>query len=328
MSRLALLLLFVATSTTAQIRDLTTLQERRGLLSLASDSLMSVRIRLVAQKDSLSARAESLWSQDPESYDLLRTRTASRLLIARLRVIEQRLDSLATVSDSLKADLRDSYDWEISRLHGLLTEDGWDEGLFRQLLVFQEERERLGNAIRASHHRFDSEDELSISADDGPEELRQKIEYAQDRVAAYQERQREIARQLRFIDRQVVVMRKYWHRAEELYRMQGGGTDMLRIRGDRLDGPGVGMVRPDGSRELPIMREARTLAPGRVDSAATPIEAPWLLEGQRLKARAQELGEVEAVLQDRIGVFHEHLSRILEEVSSSDQFSPGAGSGK
>ena len=82
---------------------------------------------------------------------------------------------------------------EISRLHGLLTEDGWDEGLFRQLLVFQEEREGLGNTIRASNHRFDDEGELSISAQDGPEELRQKIEYAQDRVAYYQERQREIA---------------------------------------------------------------------------------------------------------------------------------------
>lgn len=305
MSRLALpfILLFVATSTTAQIRDLTTLQERRGLLSLSSDSLMSVRIRLVAQKDSLSARAESLWTQDPESYELLRTRTASRMLIARLRVIERRLDSLVTVGDSLEADLRDSYDWEISRLHGLLTEDGWDEGLFRQLLVFQEEREGLGNTIRASNHRFDDEDELSISAQDGPEELRQKIEYAQDRVAYYQERQREIARQLRFIDRQVFVMRKYWHVAEELIRMHGDGTDMLRIRG---------MDRPDLNRESPTMRGARTVAPIFVDSAATPIEAPWLLEGQRLRARAQELGEVEAVLQERIGVFHEHLARILD----------------
>jgi len=305
MSRLALpfILLFVATSTTAQIRDLTTLQERRGLLSLSSDSLMSVRIRLVAQKDSLSARAESLWTQDPESYELLRTRTASRMLIARLRVIERRLDSLVTVGDSLDADLRDSYDWEISRLHGLLTEDGWDEGLFRQLLVFQEEREGLGNTIRASNHRFDDEDELSISAQDGPEELRQKIEYAQDRVAYYQERQREITRQLRFIDRQVFVMRKYWHVAEELIRMHRDGTDMLRIRG---------MDRPDLNRESPTMRGAQTVAPSFVDSAATPIEAPWLLEGQRLRARAQELGEVEAVLQERIGVFHEHLARILD----------------
>tara|TARA_B110000116_G_C16422796_1_gene396938 strand:- start:382 stop:528 length:147 start_codon:yes stop_codon:yes gene_type:complete len=43
-----------------------------------------------------------------------------------------------------------------------------------------------------------------------------------------------------------------------------------------------------------------------------PLEAPWLLEGQRLKAKAQELSEVEAVLQERIAVFHEHLSGLLE----------------
>ena len=146
-------LLTAATTVTAQIRDLTTLQERRVLLGKSSDSLMSVCIRLVASKDSLSALAESLWSQDPESAELLLTRSASRVLVARLQVVERRLDSLATASDSLEADLRDSYDWEISRLHGLLTEEGWDEGLFRQLLVFQEEREALGNAIRSDHHR-------------------------------------------------------------------------------------------------------------------------------------------------------------------------------
>ena len=85
--------------------------------------------------------------------------------------------------------------------------------------------------------------------------------------------------------------------------MHGDGTDMLRIRG---------MDRPDLNRESPTMRGAQTVAPSFVDSAATPIEAPWLLEGQRLRARAQELGEIEAVLQERIGVFHEHLARILD----------------
>ena len=111
-------LLTAATTVTAQIRDLTTLQERRVLLGKSSDSLMSVCIRLVASKDSLSALAESLWSQDPESAELLLTRSASRVLVARLQVVERRLDSLATASDSLEADLRDSYDWEISRLMG------------------------------------------------------------------------------------------------------------------------------------------------------------------------------------------------------------------
>lgn len=297
MSRIILLLLLAfATASVAQIRDLTTLQERRGLLSQQTDSLMSMRIRMVGRRDSLSARADSLWSQDPESTDLLRARTASRLLISRLQFIERCLDSLATSGDSLEADLRDSYDWEISRLHGLLTEDGWDEGLYRQLLVFQEERELLGNAIRASQHRFDGDHELAITATDGPEELRQKIEFAQDRVAGLQGEQREIVRQLRFIDRRLLMMRKFRHLAEEMMYLRAGDSDMLQ------------------KQDLHISPGTQSLTSALVDSAAapTPIEAPWLLESQRLKARSQELGEVEAVLQERIGVFHQHLSRILK----------------
>ena len=304
-------LLTVTSSALAQIRDLTILQERRAHLNQRSDSLMSVRIRLVSRRDSLSQQAESLWSQDPESTQLLRVRSASRLLIAHLQVIEKQLDSLSTEGDSLDADLRDCYDWEIGQLHGLLTEEGWDEGLYRQLLVFQDEREALGTAIRASHYRFDGDHELSISAEDGPEELRQKIEYAQDRVAALQEEQREIARQCRQIDRKVMTMQKFWHLAEEMIRLHGTETEMTRMRVvDGPEGPGAEIVRPGA--ELPRTRGARSRAPARGDSATTPIEAPWLLKGQQLRARAQQLRDVEAVFQERIGVFHEHLSRILE----------------
>ena len=311
---LFLLLLVFSTASVAQIRDLTVLQEQRSRLAQHSDSLMSVRIRLVAQRDSLSARTDTLWSLDPESTELLRARAASRILIARLQFIEGRLDSLATTGDSLEAGLRDAYDWEISRLHGLLNEDGWDEGLYRQLLVFQEEREGLGNAFSPAAHRFDGDQELSIAATDGPEELRQKIEFAQDRVAALQEEQHEIARQLRFIDRRLLMMRKFRHLATEMMHLRGDDATMLQMRVvERADGPGVEVVHPE-AQDMPISAGVQSLASALVDSAgtATPLEAPWLLKAQRLKARAQELGEVEAVLQHRIGVFHEHQSRILE----------------
>ena len=316
MRRITLLLLLLAFSTAsvAQIRDLTVLQERRSRLTQSSDSLMSVRIRLVAQRDSLSARTDTLWSLDPESTELLRARAASRILIARLQFIESGLDSLATAGDSLEAELRDSYDWEMSRLHGLLSKDGYDEGLYRQLLFFQEEREGLGNAISPATHRFDGNHDLSIAATDGPDELRQKIEFAQDRVAALQEEQHEVARQLRFIDRRLLMMRKFRHLAAEMMNLRGDDGDMLQMRVvERTDGPGVEIVHPE-AQEPHISAGVPSLASALVDSAGTPtpLEAPWLLKAQRLKARAQELGEVEAVLQQRIGVFHEHLSRILE----------------
>ncbi|MDA0337216.1 MAG: hypothetical protein O2782_18795, partial [bacterium] len=307
---LFLLLLVFSTASVAQIRDLTVLQEQRSRLAQHSDSLMSVRIRLVAQRDSLSARTDTLWSLDPESTELLRARAASRILIARLQFIEGRLDSLATTGDSLEAGLRDAYDWEISRLHGLLNEDGWDEGLYRQLLVFQEEREGLGNAFSPAAHRFDGDQELSIAATDGPEELRQKIEFAQDRivaaqlaqreiarqqqkiefaqdrVAALQEEQHEIARQLRFIDRRLLMMRKFRHLATEMMHLRGDDATMLQMRVvERADGPGVEVVHPE-AQDMPISAGVQSLASALVDSAgtATPLEAPWLLKAQRLKA--------------------------------------------
>jgi hypothetical protein len=59
-------------------------------------------------------------------------------------------------------------------------------------------------------------------------------------------------------------------------------------------------------------RRARTTP--RPDTVApAPIEAPLLLEVQRLKARQQELREIEAILQDRIGAFHKRMSRIVGE---------------
>lgn len=318
MNRVATILVVVATvgvtglgvtGAAAEFRDLTAVQEQRSHLGQASDSLMSVRIRLVARRDSLSAVADSLWRVDAQSTQLLRTRSASRILVARLHAIERHLDSLEVARDSLDADLRDAYDWELARLLGSLTEDGWDEGLYRQLLVFREERADLGNTIRASAHRFDEDDELSVAADDGPEELRQKIEFAQDRVAAYQQEQHEIARQLRFIERDVMMIRRYWHLADEMLRRRGSESDMLQMRVvPGPEGSSVELAPPDA--ESPATRGAMGLSQALPDSSA-PMEAPWLLEGQRLKARAQELNEVEAVLQERISVFHEHLARIL-----------------
>lgn len=300
--------LFSATSSLAQIRDLTTLQEHRAILTQATDSLMSVRIRFVALRDSLSSRADSLWGQDPESTELLHTRSASRMLVARLQVIERELDSLAAGSDSLETGLRDSYDWEIARLHGFLTKDGWDEGLFRQLLVFQEEREGLGNSI-SFNHRFDGDHELSIDPDDGPEELRQKIEFAQDKVADLQVAEHEIKRQLREVDTYVRMMQKFRHVTDEMARTNGADAELLRRR---LLGGGRTPRMNLGADGEPVLRIGARTRTARSDSSMPPLEAPWLLEGQRLKAKAQELNEVEAVLQERIAVFHEHLSGLLE----------------
>lgn len=301
-------------ATVAQIGDLSMLQEQRGVLGQSTDSLMSVRVRLVALRDSLSTRSDSLWRLDPESTELLRTRLASRTLVARLQVIEQHLDSLSQATDSLHADLRDSYDWEIARLLRLLSEEGWDEGLYLNLLVFQEERQELGDAIRASQHRIDDDHQLGISADDGPEELRQKIEFAQDRIVAAQLAQREIARQQQMVERRILVMRRF---AEDLARLHKAETNLLRpASGERS--------READGQPFSARSQSADMVVAAADTALTePLEAQWLLEGQKLRAQAQQWREVEAVLQERVAVFHEHLARMLEGAEAEEAVTPG-----
>lgn len=315
-------------ATVAQIGDLSTLQEQRGVLGQSTDSLMSVRVRLVALRDSLSTRSDSLWRLDPESTELLRTRSASRTLVARLRVIEQHLDSLSQATDSLHADLRDSYDWEIARLLRLLSEEGWDEGLYLNLLVFQEERQELGDAIRASQHRIDDDHQLGISADDGPEELRQKIEFAQDRIVAAQLAQREIARQQQMVERRILVMRRF---AEDLARLHKAEENLLRPPGGgdrpRQERPRGGEVSPfTGEMRIEALgQSADVVVPAADTVVAEPLEAQWLLEGQKLRAQAQQWREVEAVLQERVAVFHEHLARMLEGADAEEAVTPEDG---
>lgn len=292
--------LAIAVAASAQISDLAELRERRNRIGQASDSLMSVRVRLVARRDSLSMRADSLWSQDPETAELVQTRSEFRVLEGRLRHIELQNSRLVAAADSVEERLRDTYDWEISRLHGLLTEEGWDEGLFRQLRVFQEERETLGSAIPAASERLNDEHELSVTERDGPEEIQQKIELAQDKIALLQRTQREIERRLLHLDREVRLIRHVWHLSREIdlqlqLRDRGGGDYELVSPSTQPDGPTL---------------SAAPAPPDTVTSA--PIEAPLLLEAQRLKARLQELRDVEAFLQARIGVFHERLTHILE----------------
>lgn len=304
-----LLVLAVPRGALAQIRDLDELQQGRHRLSQAVDSLQSMSVRLLALRDSVAAHADSLWAHDPESDDLVRLRLSYRLVVARLSRIDAHLDSLTAVRDSLDEGLRGSYDWEISRLFGML-EGGWDEGLFRQLLVFQREREELGNQIRASYYRLDDDQELAVRDEDGPEEIRQKVELAQDRVAEFQHEQREIERRLRFLDRDALVLQKIWHLRSErvsLQRARPGLERGLQVR-DKEGGEMEVMPLPEGTSRrglYPAVPGADSVAP------PAPVDAQLLLEAQRLKARQQELREVEAVLQERIGAFHQRLAYIL-----------------
>ena len=79
--------------------------------------------------------------------------------------------------DSLTDRLRLEYDWEIGVLIQQL-QDRSDGGLLTQLMVYQEARKSLGMAASRAVLRYD--EGMDIEGDDGPEEIRQKLELMDD----------------------------------------------------------------------------------------------------------------------------------------------------
>ena len=199
----------------AQIGDLAQIKEQRRHLNVVSDELMSARVRFLAQADSIDSQVDSLRLIDPESSDLLQARITSHQLVVRLETIDIALDTVRAHSDSLDEDLRDAYDWQISRLLGMLT-DAFDEGLYQQLTLFQEERQELGlRVLRSPLRDFSGDDaRLSLGDDDGPMELQMKIQLAQDQVSHYQEQHDRIQEWLVRLDRDVVLAADMWQVAQ------------------------------------------------------------------------------------------------------------------
>ena len=267
----------------AQIEGLAALKSSRERLDRVCASMQQIRGRFLERRDSLSFLIDSLRSRAPGSAGLRRLQLESRQLLHRLLDVESRLDSAAAVVDSLEEELRAAYDWEISRLIGLLEEGGWDRGLYTQLEVFQEERRALGDIVDPGHYRLDDEHELALNDQDGPEVIRQKLELARYKAARAREGWHDISDRLARIEAQLRMLRR-------LGRLDGGDGLLLR----RLD--------PQKQQ----VGEAQRPPP----ASPTPEEASLLLEARRLKARQQELREVGAFLQGRIDAFGERLEQI------------------
>jgi hypothetical protein len=303
---LAFFLLFLHLSTAmAQIGDLAQIKEQRRHLNVVSDELMSARVRLLAQADSIDFEVDSLRLSDPESSDLLQARITSHQLVVRLETIDIALDTVRAHTDSLDENLRDAYDWQISRLLGMLTED-FDEGLYQQLTLFQEERRALGlRVLRSPFRDFSGDDaRLSLGDDDGPMELQMKIQLAQDQVAHYQEEHDRIQEWLVRLDRDVVLAADMWQVAQQFLRLRQRNQQMMR----EFTTPGYRSIQQPvtASDEL----SQRVQAEG--DSDTPPPVRVVLLQITQLKARQQELEEIGAVWQERLGVFHRRLQELLD----------------
>ncbi len=305
----SLFMLLFSLPAIAQIGDLAQIKEQRHNLDVVSDELMSTRVRLLAQTDSIDMLVDSLRLNDPESSDLLKARIASHQLVVRLDTIDMALDTVRAHSDSLDESLRDAYDWQIARLLGMLTES-FDEGLYQQLTLYQEERHELGLPVLRSPSFTGDDTRLSLSEDDGPTELQMKIQLAQDQVSRYRRESDHIEETLIRLDRDVQLVAKMWQLHQQFDRLRQRNHQIMREFNAPAPPSGGQPVVSGGDLQHSYLPRSDQ-APA-IDSETTPALVQIILvQITRLKAKQQESEAIGAVWEERLGAFHERLEEML-----------------
>ena len=320
--------------------DIRALQQQQEQLRLVRGTLQAQRGQLAFQADILSARIDSLKAAAAESEELHQALRVSMGLVQGLMALDQRLDSLAGEHDGLEDRLRLAYDWEIGGLIQQLSREPDKERLLT-LMVYQEARAALGDRLPPSWLRYGQE--MSVGPDDGPDQIRQKIDYMEEIAGRLQAESRETVRRLRQLEQEGRVraqVRTFTsqialfdeHRAEGrvLQRVEAkgalavatggeavaavpseGGADMRAGAAPNpedeglLTGPGPAPQEVLRARSQAV-REGEHLTPGQY--AAGDL----FLEMRKLRARQQEIHQMEVVLGERLRLFQHHLQELLE----------------
>jgi len=306
-----------------QVRELEELRLDQALAMQAEDSLIQERARLLQLGAAVSEVIDSLKLADPQSEAFTEASLYAMELNTELGRLNAELEALAARHDSLRGRLRAAYDWEISRLLGMLLE-AWDDGLWQQLTVFQEERQALGYDLAAAQMRYGPS--MAISDRDGPEELEEKIELMRDKLRLARRDLSRMEARIAYLSSQVDAVQQLVGRHGVAPPARGALRDM---RTARLGADGE--LRPaelESAGEVPG-RHGRLAQPGLGAAEAAqplPLEASPIpavrslqLEISRLKARGQEIREFEAVYVERIQAFESYLHTLLSQPLSGER---------
>ncbi len=313
----------------ADVQELARLrQEVRRLLEQRA-SLAAQRDSVVAAAALLSARIDSLKDagQGAAPGQLQAALRASIGLVHGMGELDRWLDTVRVREEAARERLRLAYDWEIARLIQRLEQQP-DQGLLVQLMLYQQEREGLGVEPVQSELRYGAE--MAISPTDGPDEIRQKMDWMESiaarlraeaeqtrvRLASLEERQRLRTRSQAFV------------RELSLFDEHVAAGRVL-VPGRALAGTAAGVaygetgeVRhgTDGGQPATGAAAERALvlgAPQPARDAGAPglgLDAgdPLVLEIRKLRARQQELGQLEALARERAANFRLCLDKMLE----------------
>ena len=253
------------------------------------NALASQRLQVVAEAEVLSAHIDSLKLSAVDSADLREALRSSLGLVQRMVEIDWKLVALEARQDSLAEHLCLAYDWEIGVLIQKLAEQP-DRGLSAQLTLYQEAREQLGVGVRSANLHYSGQ--MKIEMDDGPDEIQQKQELLEDiadRLKAEWSANAELLRRLEAEYRlcaQAEQERAKARRSEERVLVSG---EQPREH--------VRFLRPDES-----------VAEFDLESSIAEVA----LKIHKLKARQQEILQLQAVIEDRAEAFRLYLHSMLE----------------
>ena len=283
---LGLALLGASYGDAAQLGDL---KARYRVLASQRDSLVGQRLQVAAEAEALSARIDSLKLSAANSAELREALRSSLGLVQRMVEIDWRLGDLETRQDSVAEHLCLAYDWEIGVLIQKLAEQP-DRGLSAQLTLYQEAREQLGVGVHSANLHYSGQ--MKIEMDDGPDEIQQKQELLEDI-------------------------------ADRLKAEWGANADLLR----RLEAEYRLCARVEQARAKARRPEERVLVSGeqpresvrflRQDESLAEFDlessiAEVALKIHKLKARQQEILQLQAVIEDRAEAFRRYLRSMLE----------------
>ena len=256
-------------------------------LASQRDSLAGQRLQVAASAEALSVRIDSLKLSAANSAVLREALRSSLRLVQHMIDIEWKLVALEARQDSLAERLCLAYDWEIGVLIQKLAEQP-DRGLSAQLTLYQEAREQLGVGIRGANLHYSGQ--MEIEVDDGPDEIQQKQELLED-----------------IADR----LKAEWSANADL---------MSRLEAEHRLCAKVARAKAQRSEERVLVsaeqpREQVRLFVQGESTAEFDLEssiAEVALKIHKLKARQQEILQLQAVVEDRAEAFRCYLRSMLE----------------
>ncbi len=290
---LLILGLFLPAILCGDVVDLGILKDQYRALGAERNILEGKRLEIAVDAEALSDRVDSLKLEE-DSEELHEALRSSLGFVRRMVEIDRRLTKLDVRKDSLEERLHLVYDWEIGVLIRKLS-DQPDQGLLTQLMVYQEAREELGSKIHGSSLRYD--EQMMIGGDDGPDEIQQKLDLMKD-----------IANRLQA---ELGSTTQVLLRLEEEYRLRTWMGDGFPEERNIEGAQGRFFLRGEPQGEPVIFRGHEGDTNPKIDPLSPSVEEV-LLEIHKLKARQQEIRQLQTVVQDRAEAFHLYLRSMLE----------------